>query len=227
MKFKQARKFKANHGSVTGYYPFDGDLIPYESTLERDFIIRQGFFLNTKAISAQPVTIEFKQNGRSYPYTPDFFVSYVTPDAFGRCGMFVEVKPKSEWQQHYRQWSIKWVAMKGFATKLNCSFRIYDEDRIRDFTLFNINQLLKFKNAFVETHVLELLLDIIGPINAISIDDLTYSFKLALQSLQQELIKKDSDVHRIIWYALANRILDCDINNSNVLHGETQVWLAN
>lgn len=226
MKFKQARKFKANHGSVTGYYPFCGELIPYESTLERDFIIRESFFVNTKTISAQPVTIEFQKNGRTHPYTPDFFVAYQTPNAYGRTGMFVEVKPKSEWRIHHKQWLCKWAAMKAFATKLNCSFRIYDEDRIRDFTLANINQLLRFKSMHVEPFMLEKVTRITSQAHAISINDLACSLEGSLHALHTGEAGTKFDVYRIIWHALANRILDCDIANYDVMHGETKVWLA-
>lgn len=226
MKFKQARTFKANHGSVTGLYPFQGVLIPYESTLERDFIIKEGFSLNTQSISAQPVTIEFMQHGRAYPYTPDFFVAYKQPNAFGRTGMFVEVKPKSEWQEHYKQWSGKWVAMKTFANKLNCSFRIFDEDRIRDAGLDNINLLLRFKNTHIDTQILEQMVDIANRTHVITINNLAHSLEKSLSMCRPNTPNTNAEALRVIWYALANRILDCDIVNCDVMNKETKVWLV-
>ena len=58
---------------VSGVYAFRGESsIPYESTLERDFVIRHEFNLDVAQVIPQPVSIPFKTpRGRTYSYTPD------------------------------------------------------------------------------------------------------------------------------------------------------------
>jgi hypothetical protein len=82
VKPKQTRKIKPTRRSVSGIYPFRGETaIAYESTLERDFLIRKEFNLYVLDIIPQPVQIPFtSNNGQVYTYTPDFLVYYRTLD---------------------------------------------------------------------------------------------------------------------------------------------------
>ena len=74
---RQMRKIKPTRRSVSGFYSFRGEsAIVFESTLERDFIIRKEFNVNVLDIIPQPAQIPFTKNGRTYNYTPDFLVYY-------------------------------------------------------------------------------------------------------------------------------------------------------
>lgn len=50
--------------------------VPFESTLERDFLIRLEVDPNVLAVESQPFTIEYVDNGKKRVYTPDFLVTY-------------------------------------------------------------------------------------------------------------------------------------------------------
>jgi hypothetical protein len=147
---KQTRKIKPTRRSVSGVYAFRGETsIPYESTLERDFIIRHEFDLDVSEIIPQPVVIPFKtRSGRTYSYTPDFLVyrslGLATYSRYPK-PVLVEVKPYTEWKKNWREWSAKWKAARRFAREQGWEFRIYDESRIRDEVLKNIMFLSRYQ----------------------------------------------------------------------------------
>ena len=145
---EQVRKIKPTRMSVSGKYMYKGMSIPYESTLERDFLIVQGFLDEVKSIVPQPVSIQFEKNGRTYPYTPDFFIEY--EDSANRKNMIVEVKPETLWRENWRDWSNKWKTMQRYCKDNNMVFHIFDESRIRNNALSNINFLANFKNTHIE-----------------------------------------------------------------------------
>lgn len=149
---RQTRKIRPTRRSVSGIYAFRGETaIPFESTLERDFLIRtefNGFVLN---IIPQPVQIPFIGiNGQSYTYTPDFLVRFRTNGtARERKPLLVEVKPVTEWREHWRDWATKWKAARRYASDRGWIFRIADESRIRDQVLANINALNRYKRILL------------------------------------------------------------------------------
>ena len=78
MDLQPQRKIGPTRRSVSGIHVFRKQTgIAFESTLERDFLIRTEFFLNVSEIFAQPIQIPFQTaNGRNATYTPDFLVVY-------------------------------------------------------------------------------------------------------------------------------------------------------
>lgn len=75
---RQSRKIGPTRRSVSGIYNFRREMsIPFESTLERDFLIRKEFCLTVLDIIPQPCQIPFQgRDGRSHTYTPDFLIYY-------------------------------------------------------------------------------------------------------------------------------------------------------
>ena len=140
---KQQRRIGPTRRSVSGFYSFRGsDSIPYESTLERDFLIHHEFFLNVAEIIPQPVRVPFTTpGGRTYMYTPDFLVLYQPDDQVRPKPTLVEVKPIRDWREHWRRWMTKWKAARCHAKEQGWVFKIYDESRIRDTKLQNIRFL--------------------------------------------------------------------------------------
>lgn len=145
---KQQRKIKPTRCSVSGKIPYKGKVIAYESTLERDFLLQHTFHGDVVDIVAQPVQIDFEKHGRVYTYTPDFFVDFSLES--GLKSMLVEVKPKALWQANWREWSDKWKATMKYCQEHNLVFHIYDETRIRDQMLDNINMLMRYKNFAID-----------------------------------------------------------------------------
>lgn len=171
---KQVRKIKPTRMSVSGRYPYKSDSIPYESTLERDLIIVHAFREDVKDIVAQPITIPFVKNGITYKYTPDFFIEFIK-DA-DRPNMIIEVKPSDLWRENWRDWSDKWKAMQRYCKDNGYVFRIYDESRIRNTALDNINSLNAFKNYAIEKEDKEAVLEQVKLMGTTTIDYLLTRF---------------------------------------------------
>jgi TnsA endonuclease N terminal len=123
--------------SVTGYQTFRRQhSIQYESTLERDFIVRQEFDLAVAQVISQPCRIPFTTpSGRQSHYTPDFLVVFKTnsaPPSLQTKPLLIEVKPEADWRRHWREWLGKWKAARRYAESQGWRFRIMD-DRIAFF----------------------------------------------------------------------------------------------
>src|SRR3954463_2002061 len=117
---RQRRRARPTGPCASGVYMFRGERpIPYESTLERDFIIRHEFDPNVLEIVPQPFEIPFQTpDGRTDSYTPDFFVLYRLGDrhwAYAIPPLLVEVKPRDEILRHWRKWSPKFKAAIKFS----------------------------------------------------------------------------------------------------------------
>jgi len=149
---RQMRKIKPTRRSVSGVYAFRGNsMVAYESTLERDFLIRTEFSLNVLDVIPQPAEIPFvSSNGRTYTYTPDFLVYYRlgshSYDDYPK-PVLVEVKPETEWRRHWREWLPKWKAAWSYARSQGWEFHIRDESRIRDQMFDNIRFLERYKRS--------------------------------------------------------------------------------
>lgn len=171
--FKQVRKIKPTRLSVSGFLPFKDEIsIPYESALERDLLLYFTYLPSVEEIIAQPTRILFVKNRMTYPYTPDFLVCFND----GRPALLVEVKPKSKWQKHWREWKEKWKAAMAFSKKNECIFHIYDEDKIRHLALFNINAVQRYKRLQCDPEDIEAILNQVKLHGSTTIDFLLSRF---------------------------------------------------
>jgi hypothetical protein len=192
--------------------------IQYESTLERDFLIRQEFDLAVADVVSQPCNIPFNTpTGRSANYTPDFLVTYAASSSsleFQRRPLLVEVKPESEWRQNWRQWRQKWVAARRYATSQGWTFRILDESRIRTRALANIQFLRRYRNSVYPTQESDWVVESVRELGAATIDYL-------LARHFQGIYAAEGLGH--LYSLLASRRLDCDI--CLPLGGDTELWV--
>ena len=159
---QQMRVIKPTRRSVSGLYSYNGLSIPYESTLERDFVIFQTFRTNVLEVIAQPVVIPFKKNGRAYKYTPDYFVHLDDGAEYRQeliKHLIVEVKPRSEWKKNWRDWSDKWKAAISYSDEHNFRFKIYDESRIHHKGLENVKYVLRFRKTACCEHDIQVILN--------------------------------------------------------------------
>lgn len=209
---KQVRKIKPTRMSVSGKLICKGVAVPYESTLERDFILVQSFNPDVKRVVAQPITIKFKKNGREYPYTPDFFVEY--HDFTNRRNMIVEVKPEELWQENWREWSDKWKTMQRHCRENNRVFHIYDEYRIRTVALDNINFLMGFKKTAIDEVDVKTVVEQVELMGITTIDYLLTRF------YSGSLLKNHG--LRVIYHLLANQKLY--FNLYEPLTEQSEVW---
>lgn len=216
---RQMRKIKPTRRSVSGFYPFRGETaIPYESALERDFLIRTEFSLSALDVIPQPIQIPFVAiNGQTYTYTPDFLVYYRlgnVPYGDYPKPILVEVKPKAEWHKHWREWLPKWKAAWRYAREQGWEFHIYDESRIRDKTLENIRFLERYKRMQLPSEESRWVIENVRQMGI-------SPFHFILSRHFMGMYQAEGIAH--IWHLLATRQLDCDI--SRPLNEFTELWV--
>jgi hypothetical protein len=200
---KQVRKIRPTRRSVSGAYMFHGKTaIQYESTLERDFLIRFEHDRHVLTVTPQPCQLIFKaDNGQCYPYTPDFHITFSNKKPW-----LIEVKPESEWRAHWREWLPKWKAAWRYANERGWVFHIQDESRIRDQTFAN----LKWLDRYTRMHL-----------TAMQSESLMA--KVAAQgNLQAKAVAPAEQAY--LWHLLAVGRLDCDMTKP--LSGETLLWIS-
>ena len=215
----QQRQIPLKRRSMSGIYVFRGErAVPYESALERDFIIRTEFFLQVTDIIAQPVTVGFtSKNGGRYIYTPDFLIYHRFENReHPQCSkpVLIEVKPRDSWQKNWRKWSPKWKAARRYAKEQGWQFRIRDESRIRDQSLKNIRWLARFKKTEIDDKRRNHITDEIRELGSAEFDYL----------LKRHFGRTDSDSGaQNLWALLAQRYIDCDV--SLPLDGAAKFWV--
>lgn len=218
---KQTRKIKPTRRSVSGVYAFRGESsVAYESTLERDFVIRHEFNLDVAQVIPQPVAIPFRTpRGRTYSYTPDFLVLWSLGSNFSISSnypkpMLVEIKPSEEWKKNWREWSVKWKAARRYAREQGWEFRIYDESRIRDQVLKNIMFLSRYQR-----------LEFLNEDNLHIIESVKERGVVEFHSL---LARHYMGIYRAtgishIWHLVATHKLKCDL--SIPLSDYSELWV--
>lgn len=216
----QIRKIKPTRRSVSGQYAFRGQTaIAFESTLERDFLMRCEFQSSVLDVIAQPIQVPFVTlDGRQFTYTPDFLVYY-------RLGsrshidypkpLLVEVKPETEWRKNWRKWFPKWKAARRYAASQGWRFRIFDEGRIRDETLVTIRFLERYARMHFDQADMDQTIECVASMGSCSVDYL-------LSRYFPGIYRKNGLA--IIWHLVAIRKLDCDV--SGPLSDATELWVA-
>ncbi|EOR02346.1 heteromeric transposase endonuclease subunit TnsA [Acinetobacter sp. ANC 3926] len=215
---KQERKINPTWRSVSGQISFRGEAVPYESTLERDFLVYQSFRKDVIDIVAQPIVIPFRKNGRTYHYTPDFFVQVKMHrgiSGYDDRSMLVEVKPQEEWKKHWRDWSIKWKAAMQWCKERDFRFAIYDEGRIRHLALENIQFLARYKNLAVDEREVAAILQQIELMGNTTVEYL-------LERFFKGYIYRPRG-HQIIWHLMARQKIGFDVW-SDIKNEATEVW---
>jgi len=216
---KPVRKIGTTRRSVSGYYMFRGEsAIQFESTLERDFIIRKEFSRSVQEIISQPAEIPFKSpSGRQHTYTPDFLVYY-------RLGsqdylnypvpLLVEVKPRAQWRSNWRKWLPKWKAAHRYAKEQGWMFQVQDESRIRDTAFENIRFLERYKRMSFPEEDSAAVLDTLMSMGSAPVH-------YVLSRHFMGLYKAEGIAN--IWHLLASRRIECDI--SKPLTDTTTLWV--
>lgn len=210
---QQVRKFKGNYRSVTGYLSYFGEPLPYESTLERDFLIYHIFREDVIEITPQPISIPFRKKGRTYNYTPDYFVQF-KHDGMVR-SLMVEVKYKEDWQANWREWSDKWKSAMRYCKENGFRFAIYDESRIRHQALDNVNFLNGYKNLAVDRREIKAILQQLEWRGTTTVEVLLELF------FKGEFLRPQGK--RVLWHLMSQRLIGFDIWD-DLKNEQLEVW---
>lgn len=215
---KKERKTITTQESFSGQISFRGEPVPYKSTLERDFLIYQSFRKDVIDIVAKPIEIPFRKNGRTYYYTPDFFVQIKMHrgiTGYDDRSFLVVVKPQEEWKKHWREWSIQWKAAMQWCKEQDFRFVIYDEGRIRHLAFENVQFLERYKNHEVDERVVAAILQQIELMGNTTIEYL-------LERFFKGYIYRPRG-HQIIWHLMVRRKIGFDVWG-DIKNEATEVW---
>jgi len=215
----QTRKIGPTKRSVSGRLAFRGETsLSFESTLERDFLLKAEFSISVLDVVPQPVAIPFRGvNGQSYTYTPDFLIYYRLGDrAYGDYPkpVLVEVKPEKEWRANWRKWLPKWKAAWRYAKTQGWEFHIHDESRIRDEALTNIRMLERYKRMQFAVEERAKVIDTVRNMGCTTADYLLARHFMGIYR---------AEGISLIWHLVSVRQLDCDITQP--LNQFTNLWV--
>lgn len=214
------RKIGPTRRSVSGYHAFRGEeSIAFESTLERDFLIRAEFDLDVLGVISQPCEIPFQNpvSGRCYTYTPDYLVYYQLGSRHYEDypkPLLVEVKPQAAWRNQWRDWLPKWKAALRYAKDQGWTFRLADESRIRDATFDNITFLMRYKGMTFSPEESQEVLKTVQKMGVVTLDYLLARHFMGIY-------RAEGISH--LWHLLATRRLDCHM--ALPFSPFTEVWV--
>jgi hypothetical protein len=101
---------------ITGFHPQSLGVTEHESALERDIVMLVRFADAAARITAQPVTIQFKNRGRVRRYTPDFLVHWSVGEA-----ELVEVKYQVDLRRLGKQLRPRFIAARQVGACKQCA----------------------------------------------------------------------------------------------------------
>lgn len=220
--YSQRRKIKPTRRSVSGLYPFRGETsIPYESTLERDFLIIQEADRFVSQIIPQPVQLSYVHaNGNTYRYTPDYLVFRTGPNSYLKSHSgkpeLVEVKPTSELEANFGKMRNKFKAATHFAKQEGFIFRIYDERRIRTPMLKNLellNRYRRFPFTEFEPDELKKIVETVAALETPTIKEI----------LEHKLVQSQDFAAAKLWHLIATNSLSCEL--SQPLNVHSRIWV--
>lgn len=214
MDFKTpVRKIKPTRRSVSGYFSFRGkEPTPYESTLERDFVMRMDYDRSVERVVSQPARLFYIDANRiERRYTPDYLVYFTNPM---RKPLLVEVKEKQELESDFHKLRYKFSAAFAFAKQNGCTFKIYDERRIRDSILENLQMLRNFASRKVSNGIAN---EVKRALESIPLPISVRRFTQSFNSEQKAPGIRENDIWRL---ALDHKL---ELNLSEPLSEETEI----
>lgn len=217
---RQMRQIGPTRRSVSGRVPFQGRLsVPYESSLERDFILRRTLSPIIQDIVAQPAEIPFVgTNGRRYIYTPDYLVYYRSETyswASGPRPLLVEVKPREVLRTDWPTLKPKFKAALRYARERGWDFSIQDESRIRDTVLANVNFLARYRRMDFDAADSQRICEYLRLRGTVSVDHLLARHFLSFPARAVGVSQ--------LWHLVATMAIECDLTLP--LRNDTLCWM--
>lgn len=220
-EIQPVRKHNIVYGSISGNYAFrNKKIIWFESTLERDFIRRLEFNDAVLDVISQPVEIPYTTiTGRASTYIPDMLVIF-SSDGFyhSECvpkPILAEIKHSKKLKENWETLKLKFKASLTYAKKQGWNFHIYDEKRIRDQYLENINYLKRFNKGQFNLEILENLSNMLKQIGHCKIGELA----AYLWSSEQHILIGIQHT----WHLIAIKKILCEMNQP--LTHQTRIWV--
>lgn len=179
---------------VIGLQSLETGVAEHESALERDFVTLTSFVDPGAVVTAQPVTIRFRQGGQSRRYTPDFRVDWSTGSSD-----LVEIKYRVDLRAGWPSLRPAFAAARRWAQEHGARFRIATDCGIRGARLETAKRLLPLRNAPVDPALAELA---VGKARAETIDFI---------GLVDALPASREVALGVVWRLIARGVLTVDL----------------
>lgn len=215
------RKVGMTRRSVSGIYLFRGRTpIAFESTLERDFLIRLEADRSVLEVVSQPLTLRYRVNGRERAYTPDYLVHY--RQAYGGRNHLpselIEVKPKEVLARKLVQWKPKFRAATRYCLDKGFVFRLMHEDRIRDHVWENMRFLARYRKIAVDKELSALMLDTVRSLGCMTFRQLVDACCFSKWGVHGK-----AHGIAVAWHLVVMGALECDLIEP--LSNDTMIWV--
>lgn len=155
MVYKPARVIKPKRKGFRGKEPFlkTGDMIHWESFLERNFIRLADFDLSVEEIYHQPICIEYTINGKKHKYYPDYKMisenNRVT---------IVEVKTERFFNKPKN--ILKYEAGRKFCEEMGWDYKIFTEREINpNYLQWNLSLLRHLGTQEISDQILDFTME--------------------------------------------------------------------
>jgi hypothetical protein len=178
-QIQSVRQIPRKGGSLTGEVNVArfNQGIPYESGLERDFVILTAINMSVQRIVSQPCHVDFLDpEGTSRRYTPDYLVTFSGNKAAPR---LVEIKYSEELQKKSQELEPKFNAARAYADDRGWEFSVSTENEIRIPKLDNARTLLPLQGRKPNPGLCARVLSQIPPREKISVSELLDKSDLA------------------------------------------------
>ncbi|MGA3036667.1 MAG: TnsA endonuclease N-terminal domain-containing protein [Vulcanimicrobiaceae bacterium] len=208
------RRIPASRRSATGVFAtVKADvLIPYESTLEGDFLLAADFDESITAIEAQPLRVPYRAiTGRRTAAVPDFLIH-----RFGQPHALCDIHPREQIVADWTRMRPRYVAVRDHAVKHGLRYYIRTEKHIRIDSLPN----LRFLHPFLRRHPDQR--DVFELCSHLSKKKLT--IRELLERCARD-VERQSELIPVIWNLIARKLLV--VNLDKRLTMEVDIWLPN
>lgn len=208
------RKIPINTISLTGEVLGKG----FESSLERDLIMKVSWNHQLDWFQVQPVKIHYQDSmGAPRTYTPDLLVHFLPACVPELKPLLCEVKYREELKRNWPELRPKFKAAHAYAKEQGWEFRIFTEDRIRTPFLKNVQFLWSYRFApWHDTHY-ERLFQMLD-----DMENTTVSGLLEACYSPQNKIGRGEAIWTI-WAMVARGVIHCDLQSP--LTQQTRIWL--
>jgi hypothetical protein len=191
---------------VTGFQPLATGSTEFGSALGRDFVTLTSFLDPTASITAQPVTLCFREGQKLKRYTPDFLVrSRIIPSEL------VEVRYEADLLLHRDRLQPGFSAARIWAFNEGLSFRAVTDREIRTPLLENAKRLAPLRTA---------------PMDALAAEELVGMARLRPNSTFGSLVSRftgdRSAALATLWRLMARSQLRTDLTQS--ITYESAIW---
>ncbi len=213
------RKVSNRGGNIIGYFPSIkmGNMVAYESTLERDLIYLLDFATEVASFTEQPYTISYLDGGLKRSYTPDFHVQLTD----GR-QLTVECKPEAliGKEENLR----KFAAGAAWARERGWQYQVITEKTVRDGCLLaNVKFLSQYARHAIPVAIKQQVFHVLDPSAGTGvIADVALAVPSVAPAMVVAAIFQMAFYHELMVVGLCERPIDLEAEVRNCVQGVEQ-----